>query len=84
MFTLYKRWDAERELAPSDIQFILSPRDALNMASIFYELDYLKYDQRNRILPHSVPKRLRGYTIDLRHNPTNASVLANTTNSMMR
>ncbi|RFU90066.1 MULTISPECIES: HNH endonuclease signature motif containing protein [Citrobacter] len=60
MFTLYKRWDAERELAPSDIQFILSPRDALNMASIFYELDYLKYDQRNRILPHSVPKRLRG------------------------
>ena len=56
MFTLYKRWDAERELAPSDIQFILSPRDALNMASIFYELDYLKYDQRNRILPHSVPK----------------------------
>lgn len=60
MFTLYKRWDAERELAPSDIQFILSPRDALNMASIVYELDYLKYDQRNRILPHSVPKRLRG------------------------
>ena len=60
MFTLYKRWDAERELAPSDIQFILSPRDALNMASIFYELDYLKYDQRNRILPHSVLKRLRG------------------------
>lgn len=60
MFTLYKRWDTERELAPSDIQFILSPRDALNMASIFYELDYLKYDQRNRILPHSVPKRLRG------------------------
>lgn len=55
MFTLYKRWDAERELAPSDIQFILSPRDALNMASIFYELDYLEYDQRNRILPHNLP-----------------------------
>ena len=60
MFTLYMRWDAERELAPSDIQFILSPRDALDMASIFYELDYLEYDQRNRILPHSVPKRRRG------------------------
>lgn len=60
MFTLYKRWDAERELAPSDIQFILSPRDALNMASIFYELDYLEYDQRNRILPHNLPKRRRG------------------------
>ncbi|HDR2788187.1 TPA: HNH endonuclease [Enterobacter asburiae] len=60
MFTLYLRWDAERELAPGDIQFILSPRDALNMAGIFYELDYLEYDQRNRILPHSVPKRRRG------------------------
>ncbi len=80
MFTLYKRWDAELELAPSDIQFILSPRDALNMASIFYELDYLKYDQRNRILPHSVPKRLRG----VYHRFANASVLANTTDSMMR
>jgi hypothetical protein len=54
------RWDAERELTPGDIQFILSPRDALNMASIFYELDYLEYDQRNRILPHSVPKRRGG------------------------
>lgn len=60
MFTLYMRWDAERELAPGDIQFILSPRDALDMAGIFYELDYLEYDQCNRILPHSVPKRQRG------------------------
>ncbi|WP_148251245.1 DUF6883 domain-containing protein [Raoultella terrigena] len=60
MFTLYMRWDAERELTPGDIQFILSPRDALNMASIFYELDYLEYDQRNRILPRSVPKRRGG------------------------
>lgn len=60
MFTLYMRWDAERKLAPGDIQFILSPRDSLEMASIFYELDYLEYDQRNRILPHSVPKRREG------------------------
>lgn len=60
MFTLYMRRDAERELAPGDIQFILSPRDSLAMASIFYELDYLEYDQRNRILPHSVPKRREG------------------------
>lgn len=30
------------------------------MASIFYELDYLEYDQRGRILPHSLPKRRRG------------------------
>ena len=44
MFILYMRWDAERKLAPGDIQFILSPRDALEMASIFYELDYLEYD----------------------------------------
>lgn len=60
MFTLYMRWDAERELAPGDIQFILSPYDALDMACIFYELDYLEYDQRSRILPHSVPKRRGG------------------------
>lgn len=60
MFTLYMRWDAERELTPDDIQFIQSPRDALNMASIFYELDYLEYDQRNRILPHRIPKRREG------------------------
>lgn len=60
MFTLYMRWDAERELAPGDIQFILSPQDALEMASIFYELDYLEYDHNNRILPHSVPKRREG------------------------
>ncbi|MFP5593846.1 DUF6883 domain-containing protein [Kluyvera sp. 142486] len=60
MFTLYMRWDAERELAPCDIQFILSPHDALDMACIFYELDYLEYDQRSRILPHSVPKRREG------------------------
>lgn len=60
MFTLYMRWNAERELAPGDIQFILSPRDALDMASIFYELDYLEYNQRGRILPHSLPKRRRG------------------------
>ncbi|HDG1682444.1 TPA: hypothetical protein PFE14_002903 [Kluyvera ascorbata] len=60
MFTLYMRWDAERELAPEDIQFILSPRDALDMTSIFYELDYLEYDQRSHTLLHSLPKRRRG------------------------
>lgn len=60
MFTLYTRWDARRELAPGDIQFILSPGDALEMASIFYELDYLEYDQRYHILPHNLPKRRAG------------------------
>ncbi|MEH0885392.1 DUF6883 domain-containing protein [Enterobacter sp. UNJFSC 003] len=60
MFTLYMRWDAERELVPGDIQFILSPRDALDMASNFYELNYLEYDQHSRILPHSLPKRRGG------------------------
>lgn len=60
MFTLYMKWDAHRELAPGDIQFILSPRDALEMASIFYELDYLEYDQRTHIRPLSVPKRREG------------------------
>ena len=41
MFTLYMKWDAGCDLAPADIQFILTPRDALEMASVFYELDYL-------------------------------------------
>jgi len=40
------KWEAQRKLAPGDIQFILTPREALEMASIFYELDYLEYDQR--------------------------------------
>lgn len=57
MFTLYMKWEAQRKLAPGDIQFILTPREALEMASIFYELDYLEYDQRYRIRPNSVPKR---------------------------
>lgn len=60
MFTLYMKWDACRELAPDDIQFILSPRDALEMASIFYELDYLEYDPRTGIQRHCVPKRREG------------------------
>jgi len=33
------KWDARRELAPEDIQFILSPDEAMTMAAIFYELD---------------------------------------------
>ena len=44
MFTLYMKWDAGCDLAPADIQFILTPRDALEMASVFYELDYLEYE----------------------------------------
>ena len=87
MFTLYMRWYAERELAPSDIQFILSPRDALDMASIFYELDYLEYDQRNRATAFCLTASRsdgEGFTTDSQHNPTNASVLLNTTDSMMR
>lgn len=57
MFTLYMKWEAQRVLAPGDIQFVLSPHCALELASIFYELDYLEYDQRTRIIPHSVPER---------------------------
>jgi hypothetical protein len=57
MFTLYMKWEAQRVLTPGDIQFILSPHCALELASIFYQLDYLEYDQRTRIRPHSVPER---------------------------
>lgn len=58
MFTLYMKWDARRELAPKDIQFIFSPDEAMTMAAIFYELDYLAYPQR--ITPHHVPDRKKG------------------------
>ena len=61
MFTLYMRWEAQRILVPDNIQFILTPREALEMASIFYELDYLEYDyQCNPLHRNSVPKRLQG------------------------
>ncbi|WP_368528322.1 DUF6883 domain-containing protein [Enterobacter cloacae] len=65
MFTLYMQWEARRKLAPADIQFILTPRESLEMASIFYELDYLEYDQRYPFHRHSVPKRRQG--VDHRH-----------------
>ncbi|CCK09764.1 hypothetical protein [Cronobacter sakazakii] len=57
MFTLYMEWEARRKLAPGDIQYIFTPRDALEMASIFYELDHIKYDQRYRLRKDSVPVR---------------------------
>ncbi|WP_343648756.1 DUF6883 domain-containing protein [Enterobacter sp.] len=60
MFTLYMKWDAGRELAPGDIQFILTPHDALEMAGIFYELDYLEYEQHTRFNHHILPKRRDG------------------------
>jgi hypothetical protein len=61
MFTLYMKWEAQRKLAPGDIQFILTPREALEMAGIFYELDYLEYDyQLNPLRRNSVPKRRQG------------------------
>ncbi|HDR2708995.1 DUF6883 domain-containing protein [Enterobacter mori] len=60
MFTLYMQWEARRKLAPADIQFILTPRESLEMASIFYELDYQEYDQRYPFHRHSVPRRREG------------------------
>jgi hypothetical protein len=52
------KWDACRELAPKDIQFILTPAEALERAAIFYELDYLEYHQH--IIPLHVPDRKQG------------------------
>lgn len=60
MFTLYMKWDAGCDLAPGDIQFILTPRDALEMASVFYELDYLKYDPQTRFQHFTIPMRRDG------------------------
>lgn len=60
MFTLYMKWDAGCDLAPADIQFILTPRDALEMASVFYELDYLKYAPQTRFQHFAIPKRRDG------------------------
>ncbi|WP_220710872.1 hypothetical protein [Enterobacter cancerogenus] len=58
MFTLYMKWDAKCELKLDDIQFILSPDEAMIMASIFYELDYLAYPFR--VIPNDVPERKKG------------------------
>ena len=58
MFTLYMKWDAKCELKLDDIQFILSPDEAMKMASIFYELDYLAYPFR--VIPNEVPERKKG------------------------
>jgi hypothetical protein len=60
MFTLYMKWDAGCDLAPADIQFILTPRDALEMASVFYELDYLKYAPQTRFQHFTIPRRRDG------------------------
>lgn len=84
MFTLYMQWDAKRKLAPGDIQFILTPREALEMASIFYELDYLEYDQSHPLSKHCVPKRRQGFTTATRHSPTNVSAGVNMTASMTK
>lgn len=55
MFTLYTRWDAMLYLAPEDIQFILTPDEALARAAIYYELDYSKYTRS--LIPQQVPDR---------------------------
>lgn len=81
MFTLYMKWDARRELAPEDIQFILSPDEAMTMAAIFYELDYLTYPQR--IIPHHVPDRKKAFTIVLARNLTSVNITLSTINFMM-
>jgi hypothetical protein len=48
MFTLYMKWEAGSDLAPADIPFNLTPRDVLEMAGVFSELDYLKYAPQTR------------------------------------
>lgn len=59
MFTLFMKWQAQRTLAPDDIQFILTPREALEMASIFCELNYLEYGyQRNPLCCKKVYEEL--------------------------
>jgi|GEM_PF-1320663 len=58
MFTLYMKSDARMALAPQDIQFILTPDNAMELACIFYELDYLNY--RRSIIPQQVPDRKHG------------------------
>ncbi len=55
MFTLYTRWDAMLYLVPADIQFILTPDEALARAAIYYELDYSKYTRS--LIPQQVPDR---------------------------
>lgn len=59
MFTLYMKWDASEKLKPEDIQFILSPSKAMELAAIFYELDHTQYHQQHCPRMH-VPKRRCG------------------------
>lgn len=66
MFTLYMKWDASEKLKPEDIQFILSPSKAMELAAIFYELDYTQYHQQ-RSPRMCVPERRRG--VHHRHFP---------------
>ncbi|WP_348273500.1 HNH endonuclease signature motif containing protein [Pantoea sp. SS70] len=57
-FKLIRIWDAERELAPQDFQYILSPYMAFKAAKIYYELDYQKYNGTQS--GHDVPLRKNG------------------------
>lgn len=59
MFTLYMRMHAEEWLNPEDIQFIYRPTEAMELASIFYELDYTQYHQQS--YPRTgIPERKHG------------------------
>lgn len=85
MFTLYMKWEAQRILAPDDIQFILTPREALVMASIFYELDYLEYDyQRNPYAITASRNVDKAFTTVTRRSLINASSVSNMTDFMMK
>ncbi|MFP2239686.1 hypothetical protein ACLEUK_12300 [Pseudescherichia vulneris] len=59
MFMLYARWDAKLYLVPDDIQFILTPDEAMARAAIYYELDYSKY--MRSLPPQQVPDRKQGH-----------------------
>lgn len=58
-FRLIQIWDACRELAPEDFQYILRPQIAFEKARVYYDLDYENYGSDFSL--HQIPKRKSGF-----------------------
>ncbi|HEY4466944.1 MAG TPA: HNH endonuclease signature motif containing protein [Klebsiella sp.] len=57
-FRLIQAWDAGRELAPEDFQYILRPTIAFEKARVYYDLEYENY---NHFSLQQMPNRKNGY-----------------------
>lgn len=57
-FRLIQAWDAGRELAPKDFQYILRPQITFEKTRIYYDLDYENY---NHFKLQQMPNRKSGF-----------------------